>query len=189
MRSILRVAMSTVVLVGLAVSVPALDLQLQPVKESYRQGEPVVVRVLVLNPVSSTGTPYLKRHFWLVPFSEPMHGDLALQIEVTAPDGRVLTPTTSRMIVARIRTEPSMFQALYPGGIFGQEIALDGKGLEFAMSAPGIYRVSASLRAVSSREWFEEWQRKHRKGSAVEFTRDELFEGPLLARTIEIRIQ
>jgi len=131
-----------VALVLLGATGAAVELKLQAIESSYRRGEPIVVRALVTNPLASKQVPYLKRDFWLVPYSYPMNGDLGLRIQVTAPDGTVLSPTSTPMIVVRMRTDPSLFQALRPGEGFGREMAHDGQGLEFHMTAPGVYRVA-----------------------------------------------
>ncbi len=85
----------------------ALELRLQATKLSYRVGEPVIMRVLVTNPLDSKKVWYLKRGFWLVPYSYPMDGDLGLVTEVRGPDGRPLEPTTANFcLFVCVRTHP-----------------------------------------------------------------------------------
>ena len=166
----------------------ALELRLQATKASFRAGEPVVVRVLVTNPVDSTRVWYLKRGFWLVPYVYPMDGDLGLVTEVRGPDGNRLEPTTKSLLLVRMRTEPAMFHPLRRGEIFGQEIALDGDGLEYKMTTPGTYRVSAILSPASPRSWFVNWRRSNPYAPAPSFSVDDLYEGPAFAPPIDVVI-
>ena len=166
----------------------AVELRLQATKAAFRPGEPVVVRVLVTNPLGSSKVWYLKRAFWLVPFTTPMNGDLGLVTEVRAPDGVRLEPTTEVLMFIRPPTYPSMFHALHPGEIFGHEIALDGRGLEYKMKAPGIYRVSAILSPAAPRSWFANWRRSNPDEPTPEFSADDLYEGPAFAPAIEVVI-
>lgn len=166
----------------------ALELRLQATKASFRAGEPVVVRVLVTNPLDSTKVWYLKRGLWLVPFMYPMDGDLGLVTDVRGPDGTRLEPTTEVLMFVRMRTDPSMFHPLHRGEIFGQEIALDGRGLEYKMKAPGTYRVSAILSPAAPRSWFASWRRSNPDAPNPGFSAEDLYEGPAFAPPIEVVI-
>jgi hypothetical protein len=178
---------TTLVLLG-GGAAEGLELRLRPLKDAYRKSEPIAVEVTVRNPPGSKYVPYLKRGFWLVPYSSPMDGDLALSLHVTDPDGRQLQPTRAFMMVVRAKTHPLMFQPLHPGRLFGEEITLDGTGLEFEMRAPSTYKVWAMLTAPGSRKWFDTWTGSSRERAYVGFTREQLFEGPLVAPQVELRI-
>jgi hypothetical protein len=180
-----RMSSAAVLLVLWAACVHALELRLEALKPSYRPGESVVVRVLVSNPLGSEQVRFLKRAFWLVPYSYPMDGDLGLTVQVTGPDGMGLRVTTERTIVARQLTEPVHFQPRYPGCFFGEDIALDGEGFRYAMTSPGVYRVKAMLSTAAPRKWFDEWRRSHRK-SVAGFERESLFEGLLFSNAIDV---
>jgi hypothetical protein len=164
------------------------ELRLRPLKDAYRSGEPVIVEVSVRNARDSKNVPYLKRGFWLVPYSTPMDGALALSLHVTDPKGRQLEPTRAFMMVVRTETHPLMFQPLHPGHLFGEELALNGTGLEFQMNAPGTYKVWAMLTASAPRKWFDGWKGTASDRREVEFKREHLFEGPLIAPQVELRI-
>lgn len=166
----------------------ALELQLHATKVGYRSGEPVVVRVLVVNPVGSKETWYLKRSFWLVPYSYPMDGDVGLIIQVRNSGGELLKVTSSSMIVVRSRTDPIMFQPLYPGSIFGQDVALDGPGLEYDLRKPGGYRVTATLSPAAPRAWFDKWREANPGQQYIAFKREELFEGPAFSPPVDVQI-
>ena len=114
-----------------------------------------------------------------------MDGDLALFIEVKGPDGVVLERTKAMVILVRMQTTPLMFQRLRVGEVFGEEIALDGPGLEYKMTKPGTYSVIASLSSSSPREWFDRWSSSN-PGAKPEFGRDELFEGPVFAGPLKV---
>jgi hypothetical protein len=164
-----------------------LELQVQPLRPAYHQGESVVVRVLVRNPPESERTWHLKRTFWLVPFSVPTDGDLALSLQVIGPDGQTLEGTTAGSMVVRMQTHPLMFVPLHPGEVFGAELALDGRGLEYKMADPGVYHVNATLTPVNPREWFEDWLLSNGERDRAPVVPDGLFEGTLRGST-EVRV-
>jgi hypothetical protein len=185
--SITGVALSLLVL-GAAVRGGAIELRLEATKESYKRGEAVVVRALVVNPLAEAKTWYLKRAFWLIPYCEPMHGDLGLNVWVSGPDGVGLERTKRMMLVARMETHPSMFQALGPGELFGQEVALTGEGLWFDMSRIGVYSVSAILSAARPKEWYTTWLRTHQQNRDAEPHLKDLFTGPVVSPSLEVRV-
>ena len=168
--------------------VSALELRLQATKPSFRVGEPVVVRVLVTSPLDSNKVWYMKRAFWLVPYMYPMDGDLGLVTDVRAPGGSRLEPTTKVLMFVRMRTDPAMFHSLHRGQIFGQEIALNGEGLEYKMKTPGTYRVTAILSPAAPRSWFANWRRTNPDAPDPGFSADDLYEGPAFAPSIDVVI-
>ena len=177
----------TLLLLG-AIPSGALDLQLQPTKTAYRSGEPIVVRILVVNPLSWKDIWYLKRGFWLVPYSDPMDGDLGLMIQVRGSNSELLKGTQASMIVVRSQTHPAMFLPLYPGSIFGEDIALDGPGLEYDMKKPGRYRVTATMFAASPRTWFDKWRKANPGDQYVPFKREQLFDGPDFTPAVDLQV-
>lgn len=154
-----------------------LALDLEASKPAFSLGEPVVVRAVLRNPHDAERGWYVKPGFWPVPSSYPMDGDLALRVEVVGPDGNALVGTPQTVIVVRMRTEPFSFTRLRPGAIMGEELVLTGPRFGYVFKTPGTFRVTVTIDSDAPR-WFDAWRRRNPEERS-EYTRDQLFKGPL----------
>jgi hypothetical protein len=171
------------VLLAVPLRAPALELEVSPTRPFFPANLPVVLRVLVRNPLDSMDAPYLKRGFWPEPYMMGMDGDLSLHVSVTDPQGRQLErPSHTYMIRVRAQTEPYAFQPLPPGSLFGEDVVLSDEKFGFAFRELGTYTIEVGVGA-SPLEWYDKWVRSHRRDEHPAFGRAELFTGSLRATT------
>jgi hypothetical protein len=164
-----------------------LELQLQVLTPAVRRGSAVVVRVVVRNPPEAKRTWYLVPGFWPLPYTSPSGADLALRVEVRDRTGHLLPATRAMLVVARMTTYPSAFNALRPGQLFGEDVVITSEAFGFSFPAAGKYIISATV-ATEAQRWFDRWLREQRHPGQVPFDRESLFVGPIGAGPVTVDV-